>query len=371
MKFTSTQENLSKGLNIINHIATKNSTLPILNNVNIQTDDTGIKLSTTNLEMGIHCWVRGSIEEKGEFTVNAKLLSDYVSLLPKENISIELKDNELEIQSGKDKTKIKGEPSENFPIIPTIEQKGGVFVQSDDLKKAINSVIFAAANNKIRPELNGVLLSVGKNTLTFAATDSYRLAECTIPSSKNEASENFSAIIPTQTLQEALRIVGDEEESQSVQIHVSDNQILFVTPTVQLISRLISGSYPDYKQIIPEKSETSIELSRNELIKVIKRAALFSPFENSDVSLEIHAGKKQIELRATNAPVGENVSTIELKNAEGGDNSIVFNHRYLLAGLNALSGDEAQLRLVDKNTPGVIKKKGDDDYIYIIMPIKA
>ncbi len=371
MKIICIQENLLKALSAVNHIATKNSTLPILNNVNIHAEERGIQFSTTNLEIGVHYWIRGKIETKGAFTVNAKLLSDYVSLLPKENIEIELSDNELHLKTSKAKTKLKGEVSDNFPIIPSVEKKDGIAINKSVFSKAINKVIFAASNNKIRPELNGIYFQIHGNKLTLAATDSYRLSETVLTLSKSMPEMQQTVIIPTSTLQEVMRIFGNENDDRDIEVFINDNQILFSTENIEIISRVIAGQYPDYKQIIPTEFKTRIMVNKDEFMNAIKRAALFSSFENNDVIIKAFPGKKIFEVYSVSAPIGENITEVETQSIEGDENEITFNHRYILSGMNVMDGNVVDFRLVDKNIPGVMRENDNDGFLYIIMPIKA
>ena len=203
MRFISLQENLKRGLNIVGHVSSKNINLPILNNILIKAEEGNIELISTNLEIGITHQVRGKIEVDGQFTVDSKLINEYVNLLSSgEKVKLEEKDNELKIECGNYKTKIKGESAKEFPLIPTLPKQGFYSCKSGELKRALNSVSFAVSNSENRVELTGVLFSFSNGKLSLAATDSYRLAERELEI-KSEAMEGEQrAIVPGKTVQE-------------------------------------------------------------------------------------------------------------------------------------------------------------------------
>lgn len=373
MRFISLQENLKNGLNVVGHITSKNINLPILNNVLIKAENGNIELISTNLEIGIICQLRGKIEAEGRFTVDSKLVSEYVNLLNSgAKVSIEEKNNELKVECGNYKTKIKGESPKDFPLIPTINETGYYSCSVEELKKSLNSVVFAVSNSENRVELTGVLFSFDNNKLTLAATDSYRLAEKEIEIKNSGAAEEGKIIIPAKTVQELLRILNnfngaDLTTEPEVKFYLSDNQILFTVDSVELISRLINGRYPDYKQIIPAKSLTEATIHRTELIRAVKAAALFSKTGINDVSLQF--AKNKVKVSAFSGSSGE--SQIEVEGEiKGDDNEVTINYRYLLDGLNNIDGDQVKIGVVNSNTACVLKSEKENGYLYIVMPIR-
>lgn len=365
MRISCTQENLNQGLSIVSHISGRNANLPILNNVLIKTEDKTIKLSTTDLEIGINCLVRGKIEEEGDITVQAKLLSDYINLLPKEKVDLEAQENNLTIACQKNTTKLKGLSSEEFPLIPKIEKDQVINCKGNILKKAIQQVIFAVTPNEARPEISGVLLTFNEE-LILTGTDSYRLTEKKIKLEKSTIS-NKRVIVPLRTLQELMRILPDKEVM--VEIALADNQISFSYEDVELISRIVDGQYPDYKQIIPSHHKTRVVLDTNELIKTVKRASLFCRPGINNINLSFNKGENELTTTVSNSQLGDNVSKIKAE-VEGGDNSVIFNYRYLLEGLLNLGSEEVVLEMIDGDSPCLVKPMKDESYIYIIMPIK-
>lgn len=373
MRFISLQENLKKGLNIVGHITTKNINLPILNNVLIKAENGNIELISTNLEIGITHQLRGKIEQDGQFTVDSKLVAEYVSLLTGgEKVKVEEKDEELKIECGSYKTKIKGESAKEFPLIPVIPRSSSYSCPLEELKKALNSVIFAVSTSENRVELTGVLFSFSKNKLSLAATDSYRLAEKEINIHNSGMIEEHKIIVPAKTTQELLRILnnfdgGVQEDESAVKIYLAENQILFTIDSVDLISRLINGHYPDYKQIIPAKSQTEVLVERSELTRAVKAAALFSKTGINDVTLNF--GKNKIIISAFSGASGE--SQIEIKaDIKGNENEITINSRYLIDGLNNIDGARVKISILNSNTACLLKSEKEDGYLYIVMPIR-
>ncbi|MFA6514181.1 MAG: DNA polymerase III subunit beta [Patescibacteria group bacterium] len=375
MKFISLQENLKRGLNIVGHATTKNVNLPILNNILIKVENGNIEFTGTNLEIGIKHQLRGKVESDGEFTVDSRLVSEYVGLLSNgEKVKIEEKDGELKVESGNYKTRIKGEQAKEFPLIPTINEDNNYICDINDFKKALASVVFAVSNSENRVELTGVLFNFINNTLSLAATDSYRLAEKEIKvKNNNKEGQEQRIIVPSKTVQELLRILNNLEttdvsdEASEIKICLSDNQILFIFDSVSLISRTINGRYPDYKQIIPNKSQTEVKVGRLELIRAVKAAALFSKTGINDTTLLF--SKKKIIVSAFSGASGESQAEVEAE-VNGIDNEITINYRYLLDGLNNISSDKILLSLLNNTTPCVIKPDKEDNYLYIVMPIR-
>jgi DNA polymerase-3 subunit beta len=376
MKIICTQENLNRSLFIVNNIAGKNINLPILNNVLIRVENKIITLSTTNLEIGVHCSVRGRIEKEGSFTVPARLLTDFISLLTKEQFELSVDNDELVITSKNHQAKIKGLPADDFPLIPQIEKKTPFICDAQEFKKAISQVVFAITINETRPEISGVLFNFNaqKATLTLVGTDSYRLAEKTLPLKKTTTT-NHKIIVPLKTVQEIARILGSFKEEDlgqenNIEIYLSEeNQILFSVNEVNLISRVIEGQYPEYKEIIPTTFKIQAIMDKQNFINIIKTSSLFSQTGINSVNLEFLSQDQVIKVSSANLQTGEEISQLEGK-IEGQDNKIALNYRFLLDGLAALTEDEVLMEVIDKDTPCLIKSPGKEDYLYIIMPIR-
>ncbi|MGI6373862.1 MAG: DNA polymerase III subunit beta [Patescibacteria group bacterium] len=370
MRFTSLQENLKKGLNIVGHINSKNINLPILNNILINTKKTIIEFTSTNLEIGIKHQVRGKVEQDGEFTVDARLINEYISLLESgKKVEVELKDEELGIKCDNYKTKIKGESAKEYPLIPTISKESYFSCNLSNFKESLAKVIFAVSNNENRTELTGVLFYFLDGKLFLVATDSYRLAEKElVVEGVNTKEEEQKVIVPAKTIQELLRILNNFEEGESeIKIYLSENQILFSFDSVEMISRTINGHYPDYKQIIPSSSQTEVLVDRDELIRAVKAVALFSKTGINDITLTFT--KNKLTISSFSGASGE--SQVELDcNLQGEVNDLTINYRYLLDGLNNINGEMIKIKILNNTTPCLLKPEDRDDYLYIVMPIK-
>lgn len=373
MRFISLQENLKRGLNIVGHLTAKNINLPILNNILIKAEGGNIELISTNLEIGIVHQLRGKIEAEGRITVDSKLITEYINLLSNgEKVKIEEKNEEIRVECGSYKTKIKGESAKEFPLIPVISKNSYYSCRVEEFKKALNSVIFAVSTSENRAELTGVSFCFNKSKLSLAATDSYRLAEKEINLSNSGSTEEYKIIVPAKTAQEFLRILNNLEnsnltEEQDLKIYLADNQILFTVDSVDFISRLISGHYPDYKQIIPVKSQTNVLSERVELIRAIKAAALFSKAGINDVTMVF--SKNKITVSAFSGASGESQIEVDA-DVVGVDNEITVNYRYLIDGLNNIESERVKISILNNNTPCLLKPEKENGYLYIVMPIR-
>lgn len=363
MRIVCTKKNLNNGLITATRVIGSGNTLPILNNILFKTDEGRLKLSGTNLEIAVNTWIGGKIEEEGEITVPAKIVNEYVNNLPAEKLTISTQNQTLYLAAEKAETHVKGLPSEDFPLIPKITEQVYARLAGKDLVSAIHQVSFAASYSETQPEISGVLFSFEEKFLTLAATDRYRLAEAKVPIAEEAASPR-QVIIPFRAVNELGRIIG----SGPVEILLGDGQICFRTADVELISRLIQGQYPDYKQIIPTQFTTETEVFRAELIQAIKAASLFAS-ENNNIELLINPQSREMTVRAQSSMVGD--SEIRVGAAiTGQKNSIIFNFRYLLECLNNLDDEKINLKMISPTSPAAVVPVSREGYIYIVMPIK-
>ncbi len=397
MKLTCTQENLNKALSIVGKVINKNTTLPILNNVLLKTDKKGLKLSSTNLELGVTYWIGGKIEEEGEITIPTKLFANFISNLPNDNVEIRLREDVLSIKCNGYKTNIKGLSAKEYPIMPKIETEPIFKIRSSEFKYALSQVLPAVSNSESRMELTGILLDISqirKNKITLVATDSYRLAEKTVALEKANISEEAlktlgevnSIIIPKNTVQELVRDLDDGEEI--LEVTLSERQILFNFGKANMISRLIEGKYPDYKQVIPESYKIKVSVSLKELLNAIRVASLFTNISNNSIELKISSATKSVEVSAETSEVGSNITKIpaemSMESAKGEEKKskddsedldenlkVVYNYKYLLDGLNSIGGEKAVLNINGASAPTILKSPGKEDFVYVIMPVRS
>ena len=370
MKISCQQENLSKGLSIVGNIASRNANHPILSDILIKVEDGKTILTTTNLEILIDVSLKSDVEENGEFCIDAKLLNEYISLLPQGNINLLLDGDNLKVTSGKQKTKIKGHQPGEYPIIPKIEKKNPYIISIDELDNALSKVIFAASTSEIKPEISGVYCKFNKNNITLVATDGYRLEEKKIELSNNKNDKEQNAIVPVKTLNELSRILAifkdDVDPNKNIEIYLDEGKIMFSYDNIDIVSRLIEGQYPDYSQIIPKSIEIKARVDNKELLNKVRIASLFTKNGINDVKLEFRDGELTVSSFAEN---GENTGSIDI-DIQGNDCDIIMNYRYLLNGLQNMITDNIVFGLNDGNTPCIIKEEGSKDYIYVIMPIR-
>jgi len=380
VKLSCTKENLLRGLSITSHLSTKTIHLPILQHVLLRAEGTQLELISTNLETAVRCVVRGKIEESGEFTVPAKLFYDYVSLLPNERIDIEQIDSFIYVSCGSTKTKINGIGASEFPLIPATETTTKYEVESKNIQSALSQVLFAVASTESRPEISGVSMMFNDlahtgDLLSFAATDSYRLAERVVEMISSSSKTQKNTIVPSKTLGELSRIMGvlkdDVEAPETLQIMVADNQIVFRAGAVELTSRTIEGSYPDYHQIIPKEFVTTASVKSDDLVQAVKAASLFSRTGINDIAVFLNSEKQCVEIKSTDAQKGENVSVSKAE-IKGIDQNIVLNYRYVLDGITAVSAETVDINIIDGSNPCLISATGEKkpEYRYIVMPIK-
>lgn len=376
MKFISTQDNLTRALRTVGHLSGRSGNLPILANVLIRAAGGGVDFIATNLEIAIVVKTRAKVEVAGNYTVNTALLASTIELLPKTNIEITLKQDNVVVKADDQEVKMRGVEASEFPIIPEIQGDPVARLTIKDFRSALDGVTFAIAVNEVRPEISGAVFRFAGDQLTLAGTDSYRLAESgiklTVP-----ATTDRKIIIPLRTLQELLRIASGAEVDLEAKIFLSEGQVRFdFGEEVSLTSRLIEGSFPAYEQIIPTKYKTRAVIDREELLRATKRAALFCSPGMADVTVQLTPGKSEdagvVAVKSQNVQIGEAHAQLQAAVA-GEENRIVFNARYLIDGLSHLATPEVALEVISDTSPGVLRPSGANApaYLYLIMPIKT
>lgn len=381
MKLTCTQENFKKAIYSTERVVGKQITLPILENILLQTDHGMLKISATNLEIGVFLKIGAKIEKEGTITVPAKLLSNFVNNLPAESaISLEVKDQTLYIESGTSKAQIKGLQAQDFPIIPEMQSDFLFSLPAQEVKETIPRLAACVSLDSTRPELTGMNIVLQKDEIRMAATDSFRLAEAVINIKKTNP-QNYdifidktnSIIVPLNTLLEVFRVISNE--TQNIEVSIEESQIFFQVDNIRIVSRLINGKYPEYRQIIPQQFTTKILMEKDSALRAVKIAGIFTNTKTGEVKFSIDAKKNEVTIQSKAEEVGEN-STILKAEVDGSSQEIVFNPRYMTDGLQALSTPEFVLLMNSGTSAAVIRMvQGDEkeeisSYTYIIMPIK-
>ena len=359
------QKDLLAALATVSKAVNLNSTLPVLNNILLKAENKKLTFAATNLEIAITTSIKSEIKNEGSLTIPARLFTNYVGLLS--DGKVELKNSEgldLQISAAKSKTRIKGISADEFPLIPQVKKEVSLTVSAGDLLDAINQVAFAAARDMVRPVLAGVHLRANKKEIRLAATDSYRLSE-KILAPLTPPEKDISIIIPARTVNELARIL--ERGKDSVTLDISANQILFIFKNVELASRLIEGSYPDYEQIIPKKHSTTISLKTDELATAVKRVNLFA-HDSHSVKIEVTADKK-LRVLSDATQIGEETAEVGATIA-GVENAVALNATYLLEALAAVGSKDLEIELGEKMVPAVLRAAKSKDYLHLIMPLK-
>jgi DNA polymerase-3 subunit beta len=374
VKVSCLQENLAKGLSIVGRAVASRSTLPVLSNVMLATDNGRLKLSATNLELGINCWVGVKVEDEGATTVPARLLTDFVNSLPPEQIDMELsvRTQTLNARCARFEANIKGIDAQEFPIIPTLEDgESAIRLEPEDLRHMIDQVVFAAATDESRPILTGVLARFDGERLTLAAADGFRLSVRSA-SLGQTVDQPIEVIVPARALGELARISADQEEWVEVIITPARNQILFHMQDVDLVSQLIEGKFPDYRQIIPSSHTSRTVLDTSGFLKAARVSHLFARDSANIVRVEIDPGNEltpgHITLAATSAELGDNVGQLDAM-VEGNAVEIAFNAKYLIEVLSVVDTAQVALETTSPSSPGVLRLIGDEDFIHVIMPM--
>lgn len=368
MKAVCSQESLSFALNIVSRAIGSHLTLPVLNNILIKGENGKLFFSATNLEIAITYFIDSELKNEGKITIPAKLTASYANLLEKGDVEIVMEDGfNLSITSKHSKTKIKGISADEFPLIPKVVKDKFFTIDKDVLQKAINQVVFSASMNISRPALTGVLFKVIKDKLIIVATDSFRLSEKTIHLDK-KMDTDFSCIVPSKTVNELGKILSEITSETKVEINISKEQIQFKIGNLELISRLIEGSFPDYEKVIPQNKETDLEINVKNFITAVRKVSLFVAEINNHIKLSV-TNDGVLLLSTEETQVGEVKADISVK-IEGKNNQIALNALYILDFLNNTSEEIVRLILDNKLAPAILKPINSTDYLHIIMPLK-
>jgi DNA polymerase-3 subunit beta len=373
MKVTVLQESLAHGLSLVSRAVSPRSTLPVLSNVLVATDEGRLRLSATNLELGITCWIGAKIEEEGSTTVPARTFVDLVGTLPQEQVSLSLASatQTLNVRCGASNTDIKCIDAQEFPPLPVPDMEGAIALNVADFKEMISQVIFAASTDEARPVLMGVLVTVEKDTITMAAADGFRLSVRKGILSQ-PAAESISVIIPARALGELARVAADGNETISMVLPKGRGQVVFRLKDVELVSQLIDGTFPDYQQIIPRSYKSRTILSTPALLKACKQAEIFAREGSNVARLDIKtAGDLEpgsVEISAQSEETGSN-ETVVAATIDGIGLLIAFNVKYMREVLEVVKSPNVALETSAANAPGCIRPVGDDNFLHVIMPM--
>lgn len=373
MRISCLKENLSAGLAIVSRAVASRTTLPITQNVLLATDDGRLKLATTNLEIAVSTWIGAQIGEEGAITVPARLLTEFVNSLPSEKIDIVSSSEPLGINLNASRVdgSINGIDASEFPPIPTVESGITVKISPDVLRKAVNSVAFAAATEDSRPVLTGVMVEIEADKFTFASADGFRLAVYK-GNLLEPVDENISFLVPAKALQEVSRLIDSPMEQVEFTITPAKSQVLFKIKDVELVSQLVQGAFPNYSQLLPEKYDTKAIVNVKEFLAATRTSSVFARDGSGIVRLNLSSGTDDspgtLSIVSKSEEVGSNQGDIDAT-IEGQENRIAFNSRYVMQVLDVLDNDSVAIEMTTSSSPGVLKPIGDDQYVHVIMPM--
>lgn len=374
MKIEVLREKLNQAVSIVSRAAIKSASLPILEGVMVKADDNTVQFSATDLEVGIRVSALAKISKSGQAVVPARILSALGKLMSGDKVSLELIKNSLVIKDDDNETSLQTLASEDFPVIPQPNDDFSVEINGSELSKGLAQVIDCVSTSQSRPEISGVYLKISGDQLTIVATDSYRLAQKNI-SLPVKAKKDREMILPAKAVNHLIGIIG--ETDNLIKVSGDDNQIRFeftlgeapLSLEIEMVSRLIEGTYPRYQEVIPQKSSVKIRVDRHEFMGKIKAASLLSD-QTYEVRLSTQSEEGRLKIEARSSRVGEFKSSL-VAEIEGGETEVAFNGRFLSDALLNLSGSDAQIGLTDSDKAALIKSGDDQSYLYVLMPIRS
>ena len=372
MKLTVSQAQLAHGLGIVSRAVSPRSSLPVLANILIATDEGRLRLSATNLELGITCWIGAQIEEEGSVTIPARIFGDLVGTLPGDKVSLALttRTQTLNIRCGTSNFDIKGIEASEFPPMPTPDLSAGVELNVSDFKEMIQQVSFAASTDEARPVLQGVQLEINENQISLAATDGFRISVRSAELS-NAVANPVKVIIPARSLSELARIAVNGNETVAMVVPQDRGQAIFHLKDAELVTQLIEGNFPDYRAIIPRSFKTRTVVSTAEFLKACRQAEIIAREGNYVIRLKMQpqeGGPGTLEFSTQSEETGSGEVVVDA-NIEGPELLIAFNVRFLSEVLEVIGSPNTILETNQNNTPGLISPVGDETYKHVIMPM--
>lgn len=372
MKASVTQQQLAHGLSVVSRAVSPRSTLPVLANILVATDEGRLRLSATNLELGISCWIPASIEEEGSITVPARTFNDLVNNLPSDRVQLTLnsRTQSLNVRSGSSNSDIKGIDANEFPPMPVPDFSDGVEFKVSDFKEMIQQVAFAASSDEARPVLQGVMVTLQDSEVTMAATDGFRIsvrkAALAAPLGKP-----INILVPARALAELARIASDPEACVTMHIPSGRGQVIFHLKDAELVSQLVEGNFPDYRAIVPRSTRTHTVLNTSSLLNACKQAEIIAREGNNVIRMNIQGQEDApgvVEITAQTEETGTNEVKVDA-NVDGPALLIAFNVKFLREVLDVIKTPSVALETNANTTPALIKPIGDENFIHVIMPM--
>lgn len=364
MKLSIAKSELAEALGIVGKGMSARSTLPILSGILLTASEDGLQLQATDLEISVRHNARSLIEQEGKVVVPGRLLSDIVRSMPDAAVSIETDGEIAHVRAGHAAFTVKTLPAADFPKFPEIDVEKRAKLPSTTFASIVKQVAKAVSRDETRAILTGVLMSIDGSVVRMVATDSYRLAVREVMLDE-PAGESIEVVVPGKAVDEVAKMLGG---SESVEIGVSDNQVVFNFADTEFVTRRVEGTYPNWKQLIPNQTDTKVVVSREELQEAVKRVSLLA-LHNSPLKISVLAEDQTLSLSAATQDVGDASEDLMVK-VQGNDVEIAFNHAFLTDGLLAAHTDNVVLEIQSALKPGLVKTEGDDGFVYLLMPVR-
>lgn len=375
MKFSCNQDTFAKYLNVLSRVVNGKPGLPILNNILFDVSKNKVSMTATDLEISLNCWIGAEVSQNGKTTIPAKQLAEFVNSVPAEKIDVVFEENVVNIETKNNSAQFNTIAPEDYPAVPTLKssEKPLLRLKKKDLLLAVSRVVFSAAHDDIKPVLTGVLIEISKDSISFVATDGLRLSKQLLKLS-SDIEKDLELLVPVKALEELSKVVGDFSEEKEEYIDIfyikEKNQVLFRYNDIDLVSRVIDGKFPEYKQIIPTGYQTSFEFKRTEFVNSLKVANIIARSASGNkIKMEIDAKGNKVSLSAVQAEIGANKSDFDVK-ASGENLDIGFSGKYLSDVLSNVGEEELVFEANTDINPGVFKIKGDEDFLHLVMPMR-
>lgn len=370
MKLSATQPNLRQGLTIVGRAVGNTATLPILGNVLLETTGGRLRLTATDLEVGVVTWVGAKVETDGALTVPARTMVDFVNANTDETIALTSENDRLRLVSRSHQAEIPGLAATEYPSIPAVEEGTAITVPADIFLHGLRAVMVAAALDEARPALAGVSLQVVEKQLRLAATDSFRLAEFIIDLPTEVP--NWSIILPARAVAEVVRILSILKDVAEVSLLSSPTQVHIKMGDTEIVSRLIEATYPDYRKVIPTTFVTELVLNSAQIQNALRMATIFTTTAANNVHL--HVEEQTALLKSAASQFGQDTSALDAEVMHHGSDTtldITFNARYLMDAVVAAGGSKVVLKLSGALTPAILVNPDLPPYHHIVMPIRV
>ena len=374
MQVSCLQQNLRRGLAIVGRAVATRSNLPVLQNVKIATEDSMLVLTATNLDIAITTRIGAQVEEEGEITIPARLLTDFVNSLPDERIDIKTSIEPLSIglKCQRFEANINGTDAEEFPPIPTVDEGATIKVDPQVLRETIAYVAFAAATEDSRPVLTGIKVEVSGEDFTFAAADGFRLAvydgKLTEP-----LPEPTEFIIPAKTMQEVGRLIGGDDSEVEFTVTSAGTHALFNIGTVEIVSQLMPGSFPNFRSLIPSEHRNRVIVQQSDFMRAVRSASIFARDGSGIVRVQIMGDEEGsgISISSRAEELGDNQGEIdgEVEGEVDDQSRIAFNNKYLSEVLDVLGDGEIAFEITSASSPGVVRSVSKEGYTHVVMPM--